>query len=235
MSQLETVDENIWIVEGDIVDFYGFPYSTRSVIVRLPDEKLWVWSPIRLTESLQEQVQKLGEVSYLVSPNKIHHLYLGPWKDAFPKAKIWAPQSTQDKRTDLEYAGVLTDETPKDWSQTIRQFHFTGSSFLDEMVFFHLPSKTVIFADLTENFSDEFLDTYWSWWKRAIARVWKIKVPFGSAPLELRLTWTHKKGAREKLNEILDLHPEKVIMAHGEWQKEKAEDYIRKSFDWMLR
>jgi hypothetical protein len=32
---LEVIGDSIWLVEGDVVDFYGFPYPTRSVIVRL--------------------------------------------------------------------------------------------------------------------------------------------------------------------------------------------------------
>ncbi len=38
--------EDLWIAEGEIVNFYGFAYPTRSVILRLADGSLWVWSPI---------------------------------------------------------------------------------------------------------------------------------------------------------------------------------------------
>ena len=53
--RLEPVDEDIWIAEGPLVDFYGFPYPTRAVIVRLPDKTLWVWSPIKLDVDLKQQ------------------------------------------------------------------------------------------------------------------------------------------------------------------------------------
>ena len=34
---LEAVDTDLWLTEGPVVDFHGFPYPTRSIIVRLPD------------------------------------------------------------------------------------------------------------------------------------------------------------------------------------------------------
>ena len=70
------VDDGLWLAEGEIVSFYGFPYSTRSVVVRLAEGHVWVWSPIRLTDGLRREVDRLGQVAHLVSPNKLHHLYL---------------------------------------------------------------------------------------------------------------------------------------------------------------
>ena len=32
---LEQVHDALWIAEGEIVSFFGFPYPTRSVIARL--------------------------------------------------------------------------------------------------------------------------------------------------------------------------------------------------------
>ena len=48
MSRLEQVDGDLWVAEGEIVSFYGFPYPTRAAIARLADGRLWVWSPVRL-------------------------------------------------------------------------------------------------------------------------------------------------------------------------------------------
>jgi hypothetical protein len=50
MPRLEKLDESLWLADGETVSFYGFPYPTRSVIVRLSGDRLWVWSPIRLAE-----------------------------------------------------------------------------------------------------------------------------------------------------------------------------------------
>ena len=73
---LNPVGEELWTVEGPIVSFYSFPYPTRMAIARLANRQLWLWSPIALSSELAEELEKLGEVRYLVAPNKLHHLFL---------------------------------------------------------------------------------------------------------------------------------------------------------------
>ncbi|MCA9571045.1 MAG: DUF4336 domain-containing protein, partial [Myxococcales bacterium] len=87
---LEPIAESVWIADGPIVSFYGFPYPTRMAVVRLGADR-WCWSPVELTEALADEVRALGSVRWLVSPNKIHHLFLPGWLAAFPDATAWAP------------------------------------------------------------------------------------------------------------------------------------------------
>ncbi|MDH5444012.1 MAG: DUF4336 domain-containing protein [Gammaproteobacteria bacterium] len=88
--QLISVDENIWTYEGDVVSFYGYPYSTRMTVIRINDSELWIHSPEKLNPELLTELASLGEVKYLISPNVLHHLYLGEWFKAFPDAKNYA-------------------------------------------------------------------------------------------------------------------------------------------------
>ena len=85
---LEEVSDAIWLAEGEMVSFYGFPHPTRSVVVRFDNGDLWIWSPIKPSEGLLKEVERLGRVAHLVSPNKIHHLYLQYWKARFPGAHV---------------------------------------------------------------------------------------------------------------------------------------------------
>ena len=232
-GELVQVGEDIWLAEGEIVDFYGFPYSTRMVAIRLASGLLWIWSPIALTANLRDQLDAIGHVGHLVSPNKIHHLYLADWKALFPAARLWGPASTIAKRSDLSFQAPLTDEPPADWADEIDQFHFTGSPALDEVVFYHRPSRSAILADLSENFSEAFLKRYWSSWKRRIARIWKIMEPWGLAPLELRLSWFRRTDARIARDRLLEQDPIRVIMAHGEWQREDGKAYLERVFAWL--
>lgn len=117
---------------GEIVSFYGVPYPTRSAIVRLENGNLWVWSPVKLTADLRAEVDRLGPVRHLVSPNKLHHLYLPEWKAAFPGAQLWGPQSTIKKRPDLEFRRALEDEPPSEWLPDIDQAWFCRRSLESE-------------------------------------------------------------------------------------------------------
>lgn len=233
MSGLERIAEGIWIAEGEIVDFYGFPYPTRSVIVRLESGDLWIWSPVRLTAELADEIAAIGVPVHLVSPNKIHHLYLQDWKAAYPSALLWGPLSTIKKRDDLHFQAPLTDVPPAEWQGEFSQAWFRGSRFLDEIVFFHRRSGTAILADMSENFTEEFLRKHWSGWKRWIARRWGIVEGKGYAPLELRLSFISRSALRVARDKVLDWNPTRVVMAHGRWQKRDGRKYLENAFKWI--
>ncbi len=230
---LECLAENIWLVNGACVDFYGFPYPTRMVIIRLESGGLWVWSPIHLTQALRAEVEKLGRPVHLVGPNKIHHLYLGEWAELWPEAKLWGPQSLIKKRKDLSFDGVLSDSPPLDWAHEIDQVWFRGSFFLDEIVFFHRASRTVIMADMSENFSDTFLYKHWKPWQRRIAKIWKITEPWGYAPLEWRLSYINRRALHHARDKVFTWNAKRVIMAHGQWQKQNGAAFLKQAFKWM--
>jgi len=233
MTELIPIGDSIWLAEGAVVSFYGFPYPTRMVIVRLQGGDLWIWSPIGLSANLRRQVDALGRVTHLVSPNRIHHLYLQDWRASYPAAKIWGPASTIRKRRDLQFQAALTDAAPAEWSSDIDQFWFRGSPALDEIVFFHRSSRTAILADLSENFSAAFLQAHWAPWQQSIAKFWKIVEPYGLAPLELRVSWLRRASAREARDRLLACDPAQVVMAHGEWQKSDGRAYLARVFAWL--
>ncbi|MBL7250412.1 DUF4336 domain-containing protein [Alloalcanivorax marinus] len=227
------VGEDLWLVDGPVVDFYRLSYPTRSVIARLPDGGLWVWSPVPLTPALRAFVDDLGPVRYLISPNKLHHLYLGEWQQAWPDAELWGPRSTQRKRTDLTFTGTLGDTAPPAWADALDQIWLREALFLDEVVFFHRPSRTVILADFSEAFSDDFLRRHWKPWQRWIARLWGITERPGKAPLEVRLSTLRRRRARQRVRRMLAWQPEKVIMAHGVWRAENGTAFLRQVFSWL--
>ena len=233
MTRLMEIGPEIWIAEGPVVDFYSFPYSTRMVLVRLPDGGLWVWSPIALDENMQAEVAALGTPRHLISPNRLHHLFLKDWASVWPEARLWALPSVKKKLAHVGITDWLGDTPPPDWSGVIDQTVFRGNPLIEEAVFFHKASKTAIFTDLTENFSDRFLRSEWKGWKYAIAKLWRITEPFGKAPLEVRLTWFGKAKGRASLDTVKAWEPQQVVMAHGEWVRSGGADYIARSFDWL--
>lgn len=180
---LEPIKDALWIVEGGIVPFFGAPYPTRSVIARLENGDLWAWSPAKLTTELVSQLDRLGSVRHRVSPNKLHHLFLREWKNAFPEAFLWGPRSTIKTMPDLTFREALTDNPPADWAADIDQAWSRGSFAMDEIVFFHRPSSTVIVADLIQALSASFLREHWGGW-RILARWGGITDDQASAPMD---------------------------------------------------
>lgn len=228
----EQVADSLWVADGGNVNFYGLPYPTRSVIIRLSDGGLWVWSPIKLTPELHQRVAALGVVQHLVSPNKLHHLFLQDWTRAFPHALLWGPHSTMRKRRDLHFDGVLDDEPPAAWAGEIDQAWFRGSFAMDEVVFCHRPTRTAIVADLIQTFSQRYLRDHWGIW-RFLAQLDGLTQNQACAPLEWRLSFLDRSPARCARAKVLGWDCQRVIVAHGEWLRADVGAQLEKSFRWL--
>ncbi len=231
---LARLGPNLWVADGGTVSFFGFDYPTRMVVVRLDDGGLWLWSPIALGPGLETAVRALGPVRHLVSPNKLHHLFLASWRERFPEAKLWGTASTVARFRTLDFSGSLSDRAPSDWAGQIDQFHFANSPFLDELTFFHRQSRTAIIADLSQPFSEAFLKAHWPRWLRTIARLAKMVEGWGYPPVELRFSFRHRAQARAKLRALIDEEPGRVVVAHGEIVSSGGAAYLRRAFSWLL-
>lgn len=231
---LEQLGPDLWVADGGIVSFFGFDYPTRMAVVRLDDGGLWLWSPIALSAEIEREVRALGPVRHLVSPNKLHHLFLGQWKAKFPDARLWGTPSTVARFGKLGFSGTLTDVPPSDWAGQIDQYYFDNSPFLDELIFFHRKSRTAIIADLSQPFGEAFLKRHWPLWLRWVARRIHMVEGWGYPPVELRMTFHHREAARAKVRALIDESPERVIVAHGEIVRSGGAAYLRRAFSWLL-
>jgi hypothetical protein len=231
---LEQLGADLWMADGGNVSFFGFDYPTRMVVVRLEDGGLWLWSPIELGPEIEGEVRALGPVRHLVSPNKLHHLFLPAWRAKFPGAKLWGTASTIGRFKDLGFSGTLTDRPPSDWAGQIDQYHFTNSPFLDEMTFFHRTSRTAIIADLSQPFSERFLMQHWPLWLRWVARRIRMVEGWGYPPIEIGMTFLHRDAARAKVRALIAEDPERVVVAHGEIVRSGGTAFLCRAFSWVL-
>lgn len=122
------------------------------VLVRLRNGTLWAWSPIALDDALAQEIDRLGPVGDVVSPNKLHHLFLGAWKTRWPAARLHASPGLARRRRELRFDDELGDAPDPAWARDIDQVIFHGSFALEEVVFFHHASRTAVFADLIQRF-----------------------------------------------------------------------------------
>lgn len=229
LSRLRPFGPDIWTAEGSVVSFLGFPYPTRMAIVRLGDGGLFVWSPIALDDALKREVDALGPVRHLATPNAIHHLFLSDWKRAYAAARLYAPPGLRRKRRDLAFDAELGDAPDPAWSAEIDQVAMRGSIVMTEIVFFHRRSRTAIFGDIIQNFRPE----WFGGWRRIVARLDGIVAPRPGAPREWRASFLGRKRARASLSRILAWPIERVIIAHGELPLADARDFVASAFGWL--
>lgn len=229
--QLKKIGEEIWTYEGITVSFYGFPYSTRMTVVRLRQQELWIHSPEKWNEALRQELAALGTVKYLIAPNKLHHLFLPEWLEAYPDAKNYAAPGLIKKRPDILFDAELTDKAEVAWQAEIQQVIFHGSPFMEEVVFYHARSKSLIVADLIENFRPEHLNA----WQRKLAQWGGILYPNGKMPIDWRISFNFgsKEKARQALAIMESWQPDNIVLCHGQCIEGNAMNHLQLAFKWL--
>ena len=238
LNVLKPVGEDLWVIDGPLVRMAYFggsiPFPTRMVIVRLQSGDLFLWSPTEPDDRLLSQVDALGPVKHLVSPNKIHYAHIGAWKQAYPKAVAWASPRVRKRAASqgvkVAFEAELGDEPDPVWREDLDQLIFRGSRYMEEVVFFHRKTRTLILADLLENFEPEKVGSAYGW----LVRLAGAADPDGKAPIDLRLTFLGRKSqARASFERMLAWKPEKVIVAHGRWYERDGTKELRRAFRWL--
>jgi len=227
---LRQLGPGIWMADGPVASFHGFPYPTRMAVIRLSQGGLFIWSPVALSSMLRGSIDLLGPVHCLVSPNALHHLFLAEWQSAYPAARLYGSPRLRRKRQDLAFAGVLGDAPEPEWAADIDQVVVRGSFALTEIVFFHRSSHTVLFADLIQNFPRD----WFKGWRGVAARLGGIVAPDPGTPSDWRASFLNRNAARVALGQILAWPIERVLIAHGDLPAADGAAFVRRAFTWLL-
>lgn len=226
---LEEFGPSLYIADGPTVPFLSFPYPTRMVVIRLSDGNAWIWSPVALTPELERAVEAIGPVRHIVSPNKIHHLFLREWAERWPDAKLYAPPGLAARKPEISFASELGEEADPAWTKDLDQAVFRGSFAMEEVAFFHRRSRTAILCDLVQR-HDPALATGW---KGALMRLDGLVGEHGSTPREWRATFLRRHSARMAREQVLGWKPERLVIAHGECASEKATEILSRALAWI--
>ena len=238
-SGLVEVALNIWTIEAkDYVRYRPpmqphYPYTHRSVVIRLNDNSLFILSPIQLTPDIRNEINALGEVKYLVSPNHLHHLYMGDWQQAYPNAKLYASPRLVPKRKDLTFDKTLSTDSPEpEWSDQIEQCVFgSGNGWFDEIVFFHCESRTIVFTDTIMDFDS----TIFSPISRVTTR-WNQM--YQNTPRGVQLAHIFDRvSLRDSLKIFHTWKPKHLLVAHSPWLcldgEEQVTNFLDSAFKWL--
>ncbi len=230
LNTLKPVAKNIWIVDGPEIKFSGMPFSTRMTIIRLTNGDLFIHSPTPLPDSLKAEIDALGTVKHLVSSNFIHYWWIGEWHEKYPQAIRWASPKVQPRaaKHNISFDRDLADQPDPEWADEIDQMIIRGSWAMQEVEFFHKPSRTLILTDLIENFEPKRVR---SWWIKILMRLGGVADPDGKLPIDLYFSFFgHRDKLKAAIKNMIDWNPERVIIAHGRWYEKNGADELRRAF-----
>jgi len=223
---LRALDTDLWVASRPLPLWVG-DVGCRMTVVRLSDGGLWLHSPVPLDSQTRAAVDAIGPVRWLVGPNKLHHFYLGDWARAYPAAAVCGAPGLPEKRRDLRFHHELAGEAPPPWGDDVPLRGFGGAPVLNEVVFYHPRSRTLIFTDLSFNVParrDAPL----------FFRLVGVVGRFGPSRM-VRLAIRDRKAARASLERILDWEFDRVIVSHGEVLEHDGRAAVEKAFARYLR
>jgi hypothetical protein len=198
-------------VEESSVRFYGFLIQTRMAVIRLSGNRLFLYSPVPLRSGLRDEIERLGHVAFIVSPNKIHNLTLAEYRAAYPQAKLFAPPGLPERRPDLAFDAVLSGQPIEDWSAELEYVVTKGNVFFSEAFFFHRSTRTLFVGDFVERIGPGVVSAF----ARAAARLFGVRSHPMASP-EFRFYTANAEALRESIEQVLQWPLERIFLCHGE-------------------
>jgi hypothetical protein len=206
------------------------PFTTRMTVVRLSDGDLFLHSPIKFDQALANELQRIGAIRHLVSPNQFHYAHIGEWSKAFPHAITWASprvrQRARARRVDVSFARDLGIVPPQEWRQDIDQTLFPGGYF-KEFIFFHKKSKTLVLTDTIINIELDKMPQPW----RTATKLSGMYHPHGQIFFGMRLPLlSQPRRAKAAFAKIHTWRPEHIVLSHGRCFEDHAEEVLGRIF-----
>ncbi len=202
----------------------GMPLGRQLVVVRLPGGGLWIHSPVPMTPELRAELAAVGEVRHVVGPNLWHDECLREFQAEHPAALFHAAPGLAAQKRDVCFGAELSDAPHPDWAGTLEQHLVRGMPGMNEVVFFHPASRSLIIADLAFNLGPDG-----PWWFALLMRAYGAWGRFGPTPLEKWLM-RDRPAVRASLDLVLAWDFDRVIVGHGRNIETGGKDALRRAF-----
>ena len=225
---LQQLDQDIWLFERT-VRFAGIPLPHTMTIIRLPNGGLFIHSPTKFDSSTASALASLGAIDSIVWPSWWHDMYLREYAAAYPNARLFGAPILVKWHRPMSTLRILDAASPV-WAPVLDQVYVDRMRlFLDEFVFLHLASRSVIVADLAFNL-DERRDWFTRWSFGMVGAY-----PGCNIPWFYRLAPRDRRYLRAKIEYILEWDFDRLIVGHGSLVPTRGKEALRNAYRWLLR
>jgi len=227
-TRLRSLAPGLWVADRT---FRNGPMElgTRMTVIRLRDGGLFLHSVVALDQELRAELAGAGRVHSIVAPNRHHHLFAADYPTGYPDARLYAAPGLPLKRPDLKFAEELGDEAPPAWRAEIEQHLFRGAPFLNEVVFFHAATRTLLLTDLAMNVAAG--ETH------GVARLfWRTVGAEGHFGPHRLIRWffiRDRAAARASVQRILAWDFDRITLTHGQVLETGGHEAFAKAFAFL--
>ena len=209
---IDTSDKSVvpspFLFLEDVISLGPVTLPLRSTVIQLRNGESLMISPL---PKIRTQVAALKDlkITSLVTPNLFHHLGLKAALSLFPQAQLWGAPGFKNKRSDLLWTGILTQDQPS-WLDEVHLYPLKGMPKVNEVLFYHPLTQTLVVTDLIFNLKG--LST----WPEHL--IFGLFGTFNRLNFSRLFKWAVKdhQAFRNSLIPILDLPMKSVVVAHGQ-------------------
>jgi hypothetical protein len=225
---LKAIADEIWVAEHSFkmgfIDFGG-----RMTVIRLADGSLVLYSAIAINDALAAELKALGEVAHIVAPNGFHYLFLEAARQRYPKATVYGTAALAKKQPQLQLDVQLTNQAPPAWGNAIELIVMEGVPSVDEVIFFHRASRTVVVCDLVFNIHEAQ-----GWFSPLFFRMLGVWKQVKQSPLWRWSITKNRAAAEASLERMWSWDFDRVILAHGRIvEGTDAKSQLARGLTWM--
>jgi hypothetical protein len=222
---IRSIADGVHTHEASITLGPGVRLPARATLLRLRDGGLMLHSPVAVADEDARAISALGEVKMIVAPSLYHWLFVEGATRRWPGARVLAVPGLAKKMP-----GMKLDPLPASGAidPDVVVERVAGAPKLDEHVFHHVPSRSLVVTDLLFNINEGsnfvgslVLRAMGAWRKPAQSRMWRFVVD-------------DRAQAAESATRILASDFERTIMAHGDILEGDAAARTRAALAWMI-
>ena len=187
----------------------GLRMTHRMTVLRLQSGGLLIHSPVQYTRPLRDAILALGSPKWFVAPSLYHDMSWLEWFGAFPQACFVTVPGMREEHPELPFAEVLTEHS-NFWDGELVPIPVRGMPKINEFVFLHPASRSLILADLVFNLDTDaqnalgrlFLRLNGLYRKPGISRIFRAFIK-------------DKTAFRDSIQQILAHDFDLMIIGHG--------------------
>lgn len=208
MPLLNSVGEHIWETSCPL-KLPGLRCDHRMVVAQLRSGKLWIHSPVTWSENLDNELKAIGPIDRFVAPNRFHDLYWPEWFRQYPDATFYCAPGMEKDHPDLGFHHILSHIQGEEWEDELKKLHIRGVPKINEFVFLHHRSRSLIVSDLVMQFDrrQNLLGKLFLQWdgiydRLNISRLYRFCIRDNDA-------------FQDSIKEMLSWEFEQIIVGHG--------------------
>src|SRR5688572_26016297 len=199
----------------------GVHLGHRMTVARLPDGTCWVHSPVEFTSELATELARHGALAHVIAPSGMHDTYLEQWRVAYPNARFHAAPGLGTSRPDLRFTDTLGDMPDPTWAGIFDQHVLQGMPRINEVVFLHRPSRTLVLTDLVFNLGPDM-----PFLSRVLLKLNGCDCRFAASRL-MKSTIKDRAALRRSLDHVLTWDFDAILLSHGSNVRRGAKAMLR--------